>query len=214
MISISKYKQIIALIILSISSVISANTWAAVELPALELEFLSGDDAVTLTAGILSTLTLQGSATSVLQDISTSIDIPDVPFLLNTLITSSVANGSGGFTHFTAAGTLNIDNGNLLSAALSNVNLTSNAANEHSISADLTYIAGSIVPAGINTGRIEGFFTGPIAALNINYVSSGSEFLSAQVGQVFVPIPATVWLFGSSLLGLIGFRRNFKSNFI
>ena len=45
-----------------------------------------------------------------------------------------------------------------------------------------------------------------------NYTSSGRntpEYLTAEVMQV-VPIPAAIWLFGSALLGFIGFSRRTK----
>lgn len=199
----SHYKRTVVLLLVYL---ISCNTYAAVESPALELEILTGDNGVSLTAGILKFLIIEGSAVNIITDTNETIDISDVPFFLNTFISGSTADGNGGYIHNSIAGTFNIDGGSLLSAALSNISLTSNAANEHSLSADLAYISGSIIPEGVSSGRIESFFTGPNAAFDINYISSGSDIFSGQVGQVSVPIPAAVWLFSSACLCFFGAR--------
>ena len=47
---------------------LSSAAMAAVEAPYVELEFLTGDERVTLTTGALSTLQLEGTATSIFTD--------------------------------------------------------------------------------------------------------------------------------------------------
>lgn len=189
---------------------------SAVLTPALELEFLPGDANVSLSAGFIRTLSLEGHVTGAVTDLFPGgFDIPDAPFFLNTIITSTTSNGTGGFSHTSGGGTFTIDGGSQLNAILSNVVLTSSSSNQHTLSANLAYISGSLVPTGIANGSINAMFTGPVAALNSAYSSTGLEFLSGQIGPVLVdepepsvvPLPATAWLFCTALAGLCAFTR-------
>jgi len=188
----------------------AAGLWttvhAAVEAPYVELEFLPGDNRVSLTSGIMRTLTLEGTATSLFADAVSILDTLNAPFLLTTMITSSVDGGGGNYIHFTAGGMLTIgDGGSLLTASASNISLTSTNGNQHVLGADLTYTFGSLVSGGSGSGRIEGVFTGPEASLDSAFTSVGTESLNAKVGAV-VPVPAAALLLGSALAGLLGFR--------
>ncbi len=57
-------------------------------------------------------------------------------------------------------------------------------------------------PTGGAGGRVIDFSTGAISTTNLISVSE-----SAASIQAAVPIPAAVWLFGTSIVGLIGVRR-------
>lgn len=201
-------KQIFAVLIFLVLASFSMVSLAAVEAPYLELEFLPGDNRVTLTTAAIKTLTLEGQVTAIFTDNTTFTDIPDEPFSLTTTIASSIPDGSGNYLHIATGGTLNVDNGNLLSANLTNISLFSTTFNQHIFSADLIYTGGSLIPNGVNSGRIEGNFTGPLATLSTAYISNGTELINAKVGAISpVPIPAAIWLFGSALLMLFGFRK-------
>ena len=132
-------------------------------------------------------------------------DIPDVPFDLSMTLAGSSFDGTG-WNHTVIFGSLNIGTaGSELSAALSNIQLYS-VGGSHTFSADLDYVMGALIPGSINTGTIEGVFNGPAMALNANYISTGTELFTANVGAV-VPVPAGLVLFGSAILGLLGFGR-------
>ena len=61
----------------------------------------------------------------------------------------------------------------------------------------------------LNTSRVWAFSMGSGNQSNRNKTSGGYAWAvqSGDVGAAVVPIPAAVWLFGSGLLGLVGFAR-------
>ncbi len=190
---------------------------AAVDLPAGELEFLQDTGNINLTGGFLRTMTIEGFLTGAVSDnFPGGFNLDNSPFFMNFLLTSSTSTGSG-FFHTSGGGQFNIGGGTELNAVLSNLVIQSTLSNEHSLTASLSYIGGTLVPPGESVGSINLLFNGPVAGLDIPFSGDPAvvETLSGLVGSInvqepaVIPIPAAFWLFSSALIGFVGLQRKF-----
>jgi hypothetical protein len=156
---------------------------AAVVLPALDIQDLSGDAGVSLTA---TTFDIDATAFSIVTG-GTPIDIDDESFTLNS--TGTFDGSIGSF-----AGTFTVSGG-LLTGTFTDLSVFSLGVSDGQFLGDVTYTGGSL-QGGLDGGRIEGGYSG--------------TSIAGKLGAV-VPVPAAVWLFGSGLLGLIGLARRKKA---
>ncbi len=168
---------------------------ASVAYPMLDVQQYGSGTDVTSTA---TSLTMNGTAFSIIYSATSNWPgFPDQPFSL-----SSDASG---------VGTLSVGNGSILSASFSKLNLNPIATGVGYFTADLTYTGGSMMPANLFNGRIEGTFFNATGAIALG-TAFKADSLIAKIGKVqAVPVPAAVWLFGSSLLGLAGIAKRKKA---
>lgn len=175
------YKHITRLI-LAASLILPGMVNAAVALPALDIQNLTGDAGASFVA--LSSFDIDATAFTIITE-SDPVDISNVAFTL----TSTYNAGSGFFE-----GSFLVDGGSLLSGTFSNLMVIDIGAGSLQYLGDVSYTGGSLA-GGLTDGRFEG------GASGINVV--------AKLGAV-VPVPAAVWLFGSGILGLVAVARRKK----
>ena len=176
----AKFNVLMTMALIALSPIANADVVA----PAIEIGDLGAGDFIS---GSATTLTINGTGTSIITDFGpplTFIDITDVDFVL----TGDRGSNNGIDYLFT--------NGVITAGTYINTTFDTLTMSEifgfASFSADLA-----------SGGRIEGGFTltGDIAS------DFTGDTLIAKAGPVVVPVPAAVWLFGSGLLGLIGIAR-------
>ena len=168
--------------ILTVALLIPFVASAAVVKPALDIGLMAGDAGAELTGDSSSgfDLTIDATAFAIVQESAPAIDITNQTFTLNASFDGS--------TYF--VGTFNA--GGLLWGDFDNLTLKQLSSGTLDFSADLNYLGGSL-KGSLSGGRLEGL--------------GSTTDLIAKLGPVVVPIPAAIWLFGSGLLGLVGFAR-------
>lgn len=172
------YKHITRLI-LAASLILPGMVNAAVVMPALDIQNLTGDTGTSFVA--LSSFDIDATAFIIVTE-GDPVDIPNVAFTL----TSSYNAGTDRFE-----GSFLVDGGSLLSGTFADLQVVDLGFGLLSYRGDVSYTGGSLA-GGLTGGRFEG--TAP-----------GSDVI-AKLGAV-VPVPAAVWLFGSGLLGLVSVAR-------
>jgi hypothetical protein len=179
-------KQCLTMLVLPVAMLITGISHAAVMLPAVDIQNLSGDAGADLG---LFNFNIDATAFLIVTD-GDPIDIPDEIFTLSS--STAVEFGTSGYF----SGTFSV--GDLLLGEFTDlyVRLLPDAfGGGAKFSGDVTYTGGSMM-SGLTGGRIEGA------------ISSDGVGMVAKLGEVaVVPVPAAVWLFGSGLLGLVGIAR-------
>lgn len=185
----ARFIVIMTAISISLSSTVNANVLTT---PALEI----GPGTGGSISGDTATLTINGTATSIITGFGlpvTYIDIPDVEFLLTATRGSDTTASNNGIDYLFNDGTITA--GQYINTTFLTL-IMSESSGFASFSADLA-----------NGGRIEGGF---MLSGNLSSNFEGS-FLTAKASTV-IPVPSAVWLFGSGLLGLYGFTRRIGIN--
>jgi hypothetical protein len=172
-------KQRLAMLVLPVAILVSSSAFAAVILPALDIQDFGSDTGVELST---SNFNIDATVFKIITD-GADIDIADEAFTLTS--TGVFDSGFGSFSGSFIVG------GGLLEGSVDNLTVLSLGGVDASFGGDLTYTGGSLM-GGLAGGRIEG-------------VLSGNDVV-AKLGVV-VPVPAAVWLFGSGLIGLAGIAR-------
>ena len=176
------FKQHLTILVLPVVMLISGGSYAAVLLPAIDIQQMNGDAGVTLFSFDFK---IDATAFTIVTG-GDPIDIADEAFILTSR--GLIDGGSGLFS-----GTFTV--GSLLLGEFKNLAVkVPGPGPGGSFSGDVTYTGGSLM-GSLSIGRLEGDFT-------------GADLLLTKLGPVTaIPVPAAVWLFGSGLISLIGITR-------
>lgn len=176
-------KAILPLAIL-IPSLASAVT---ITFPALDIQDFGTDSGFSVTT---SSLNIDATVIGIkLDDIGGFIVIPEESFTLTSTSGSFSSTDGGGYFsgNFTVSGGLLA--GTFTDLLVLVLDLEKSIMK---VEGELVYTSGSLA-GGLTGGNID-----------LAIVGSG---VTGKLGQVVVPVPAAVWLFGSGLIGLIGVAR-------
>ncbi len=177
-------------LLLALTLALPTLTNAAVILPALDIQSQTGDTGASLTA---TTFDIDATAIAIIFNGAPDQVIPDEIF---TLTSTGTYSGNVGLAEGVFSGTFSV--GSLLSGSFGNLEVDNLGAGFYSFSADVSYTGGDLA-GSLLTGRIEGDFSDLLGT-------------TAKVGQItVVPVPATIWLFGSGLIGLVAVSRRKQS---
>lgn len=170
-------KQRLVMIVLSAVILVPTMANAAIVFPALDIQDKTTDLGATLTS---TNFNIDATAFTIVTG-ADPIDISDESFTLTS------TGGSGLFS-----GTFTVG-GSLLTGSFTDLTVLDFGGGNGQFLGDIFYSGGSL-QGSLTGGRLEGTFT-------------GSDVI-AKLGKVsVVPVPAAVWLFGSGLIGLVGFAR-------
>ena len=163
---------------------------AAVILPGFDIVDMGSDSGATVTN---TSFSIEATVFQIVfDDSSLNIDITDEAFTLTSASGSYDPLADSGFGYGSFGGTFTVGGG-LLTGTFSNLEVFGFGDDiNYDFESDLIFTSGSL-QGGFTGGRIEGVISGDI--------------LQAKLGEVVVPVPAAVWLFGSGLLGLVGVAR-------
>jgi hypothetical protein len=175
------FKQHVTMLVLPVLTLLSGGSYAAVLLPAIDIQQMAGDAGVTLSSFIFNI-----DATAFTIDTGGDpIDIPDEAFILTS--TGFIDGGSGFFSGVFTVGSLL--SGDFIDLAVKV------PGNSGSFAGVVAFTGGSLM-GGLSGGRLEGDFTGSGLALT-------------KLGPVTaIPVPSAIWLFASGLISLFGIKRS------
>jgi hypothetical protein len=209
------FKRVLALFTLLVASVALAGPVSAATIPALNLtpglpdiesSFITVDYVGNSNTGIL---TASGFANRLTPPGSPSGNIAGGFFDINASINENAMTANGSLTIGGTIVSLGFNSGTLLTGSLADFGAGANDPLEFLFNITGGDAAGLFGPqAGVILSQSG--YSGSFAA---NFSSGAflglSDTFSASVNPV--PVPAAIWLFGTALIGLVGFGKRMKA---
>ena len=192
-------KQEIKRLVLATALLIPGLVNAAVILPGLDIVTITGDTGVTVT---VDSFNIDATAYQIVfDDNNLNIDIADEIFTLSSTSGTydpTAIDGTWGLGFFDGSFTVGTAGSELLIGSFTSMEVNGWGNNEFDFFGDVLFTSGSLM--GATNGQFEGS--------TFLSIQSGELELQSKLGEVaVVPVPASVWLFGSGLLGLVGVAR-------